>query len=108
MHFTILGNNFTLTANFAPCLIWSNATEHSDQPYLWNQHPDHPGYDKGDLLEAVKHFNIREQLDKAKAVLVIHDSGQAAEQKDCDAIVEDCNEVFEYVTVLTPWKKSAV
>ena len=108
MHFTILGNDFTLTANFAPCLIWSNATEHPDQPHLWNQHPDHPCYDKGNLQKAMEHFSLSRQLDRTKAVLVIHESGQVGEQHDYDRMFEDCNEVFACVDIVNPWKPTSV
>ena len=108
MHFTILGNDFTLTANFVPCLVWSIPAEHEHQEHMWNQHRDRPSYEVGDLQQAMEHFKLGTEK-KRTAMLVVHGGGnQKAEKEDFERIKQDCQEIFNDLEVVSPWETSAV
>jgi hypothetical protein len=104
MHFTIIGKDFTLTANFVPCLVWSRTTENPEQNHLWNQHPDHPCYDEGDLQKALDHFQLNKKQTSSKSFLVVHASKQVGEQSDLDRIKADCESIFKLTEVISPWE----
>ena len=103
MHFTIVGKDFTMTANFWPCLVWSFATEHPDQDHLWNQHPDHPCYDEGDLQKAMGHFRLKNS-ETSSVILVVHAGAQKAQQDDFERIKSDCEKLFSSIEILNPWQ----
>ena len=93
MHFTIVGKDFTMTANFWPCLVWSFATEH----------PDHPCYDEGDLQKAMGHFRLKNS-ETSSVILVVHAGAQKAQQDDFERIKSDCEKFFSSIEILNPWQ----
>ncbi len=94
MHFIINTNIFTLTANFTPCLVWKTCDAAEGIPHTWNPHRDNPHYQKGDLLEAIRYF----QLDTNKVLtvqLVIMPDKQSANANDAKQLRSDISSIFD-------------
>ena len=90
MHFVLTTPSFTLTANFVPCLVWSTCSIQADEEHVWNQHPDHPNYDEGDLEKALEHFEYKRFAHEEKVQLIIHvESGQVGEKIDLARFLKD-------------------
>ena len=93
MNFTLLFKSFSLSANFVPCLAWTSSShlQCDFDKQNWIPHNDYPHYKKGDLLEAMLHFNLDCQFDNRldKILVIVHESNQCGQESDLNQLIEN-------------------
>ena len=105
MHFTLITKHFSITANYTPCLAWVSSSDSPGIDHSWVPHRGNPAGQEGDLIDALLHFKLDQQLNKdpGKAVIIVHDSEQVATEKDLETLELDCKKLFPETHVIRPW-----